>query len=110
VSGNPHPIRTHPLAKILIKSEFTLHNAELVICAIRSSLAVAGLESGNITSGVPWKNGYVESFNSKNRDELLNAEEFGRVLEARLLTREWRNEYNHVRRLGSLVCRTPAEL
>ncbi|MHB1426194.1 MAG: integrase core domain-containing protein, partial [Gemmataceae bacterium] len=51
----------------------------------------------------------AESFNSKVRDELLNAEEFGSVLEAQVLAKEWRREYNHVRPHSSLGYRTPAE-
>lgn len=59
--------------------------------------------------GAPWENGYAESFNSKVHDELLNVEEFGSVLEAKVLAREWRQEYNHVRPHSSLGYRTPAE-
>jgi putative transposase len=43
------------------------------------------------------------------RDELLNAEEFGSVLEAKVLAKEWKREYNHVRPHSSLGYRTPAE-
>ena len=43
------------------------------------------------------------------RDELLNAEEFGSVLEAQVLAKEWRRDYNHVRPPSSLGYRTAAE-
>jgi hypothetical protein len=43
------------------------------------------------------------------RDELLNAEEFGSVLEAQVLAKEWKREYNHVRPHSSLGYRTLAE-
>src|SRR5215471_16002077 len=69
----------------------------------------SGLETLYIAPGAPWENGYAESFNSKVRDELLNAEVFGSVLEAKVLAREWRQEYNHVRPHSSLGYRTPAE-
>ena len=36
-----------------------------------------------IALGSPWENGYVESFNGKLRDELLNGELFLRLAEAR---------------------------
>ena len=55
------------------------------------------------------ENGYAESFNSKVRDELLNTEEFGSLLEAKVLAKEWRRKYNHVRPHSSLGYRTPAE-
>jgi transposase InsO family protein len=82
---------------------------EFIAKAIRSWMSGAGLEALYIAPGAPWENGYAESFNSKVRDELLNAEEFGSLLEARVLAREWRREYNHVRPHSSLGYRTPAE-
>jgi transposase InsO family protein len=85
------------------------NGSEFIAEAIRTWMAAAGLETLYIAPGAPWENGYVESFNSKVRDELLNAEEFGSVLEAKVLAKEWRQEYNHVRPHSSLGYRTPAE-
>ena len=82
---------------------------EFIARAIRAWVAGAGPEALYIEPGAPWENGYAESFNGKVRDELLNAEEFGSVLEAQVLAREWRREYNHVRPHSSLGYRTPAE-
>ena len=82
---------------------------EFIAKAIRAWMAEAGLETLYIDPGAPWENGYAESFNSKVRDELLNAEELGSVLEAKVLAKEWRQEYNHVRPHSSLGYRTPAE-
>ena len=82
---------------------------EFIAKAIRSWMAGVGLETLYIEPGAPWENGYAESFNSKVRDELLNAEEFGSLLEARVLAREWRQDYNHVRPHSALGYRTPAE-
>jgi putative transposase len=45
----------------------------------------------------PWENGYLESFNGKFRDELLNGEIFNTVIEARVITEQWRNHYNRIR-------------
>jgi transposase InsO family protein len=45
----------------------------------------------------PWENGYIESFNSKLRDELLNREVFTTLEEARVLIKQWRREYNQIR-------------
>ena len=50
-----------------------------------------------IQKASPWENGYVESFNGKLRDELLNRELFLSVPEARFVLDEWRQEYNHRR-------------
>ena len=54
------------------------------------------------------ENGYVESFNGKLRDELLNAELFNTLLEARVLIEQWRVHYNRLRPHSSLGYRPPA--
>ncbi len=82
---------------------------EFIAKAVRAWMAAAGLETLYIEPGAPWENGYAESFNSKVRDELLNAEEFGSVVEAKVLAKGWRQDYNHVRPHSSLGYRTPAE-
>ena len=61
-----------------------------------------------IQKASPWENGYVESFNGKLRDELLNRELFLSVPEARYVLDEWRAEYNHRRPHSSLNWQTPA--
>ena len=50
-----------------------------------------------IEPGSHWENGYVESFNGKLRDELLNGEIFDTLLEAKVLIERWRVEYNTIR-------------
>ena len=55
-----------------------------------------------IEPGSPWENGYVESFNGKLRDELLNGEIFTTLEEAKVLTEVSRREYNQVRPHSSL--------
>jgi len=82
---------------------------EFIAKAVRAWMSGAGLETLYIAPGAPWENGYAESFNSKVRDELLNAEELGSVLEAKVLAKEWRRDYNQVRPHSSLGYRTPAE-
>jgi len=47
--------------------------------------------------GSPWENGYVESFNGKLRDELLNGEIFETRWEATVLIERWRRTYNQIR-------------
>jgi putative transposase len=60
---------------------------------------VKGLEVKTlfIEPASPWENGYIESFNGKMRDELLNREIFTTLEEARVLIESWRNEYNQIR-------------
>ena len=82
-------------------SEFT---AELV----RDWLGRLGVKTLFIEPGSPWENGYIESFNGKLRDELLNGEIFDTILEARVITERWRKQYNMIRPHSSLAYRPPA--
>ena len=61
-----------------------------------------------IEPGSPWENGYIESFNGKLRDELVNREVFDTLLEAKVLVERWRRTYNTVRPHSSLGYRAPA--
>jgi transposase InsO family protein len=82
---------------------------EFIAQALRSWLATAQIETLYIEPGSPWENGYAESFNSKLRDEFLEREEFASLLEARVLSQEWKREYNEVRPHSALGYRTPVE-
>ncbi|MPM84608.1 hypothetical protein SDC9_131681 [bioreactor metagenome] len=62
-----------------------------------------------IPAGSPWRNGYVESFNSRIRDECLNINSFYSLLHAQVIIGDWKDEYNHHRRHSSLGYLTPAE-
>lgn len=81
---------------------------EFIAAAIRRLAELTGMENLYIAPGAPWENGYVESFHSRLRDELLNAEVFADVSEARALAASWRNEYNHRRPHSSLGYVPPA--
>ena len=61
-----------------------------------------------IEPGSPWENGYVESFNGKLRDELLNGELFYTLREAQVMIERWRQAYNQVRPHSALGYRPPA--
>ncbi len=67
-----------------------------------------GVKTLFIEPGSPWENGYVESFNGKLRDELLNGEIFYNLLEAKVLIERWRQHYNTVRPHSALGYRPPA--
>ncbi len=75
---------------------------------IRKWLSNIGVKSLYIEPGSPWENGYIESFNGKLRDELLNREVFNNLTEARVLIQEWRWEYNTVRPHSARSYRPPA--
>jgi transposase InsO family protein len=61
-----------------------------------------------VQRGSPWENGYIESFNGRLRDELLNWEIFTTLTEAKILIEQWRREYNHIRPHSALRYRPPA--
>ena len=75
---------------------------------IRDWLTELGVKTLFIEPGSPWENGYIESFNGKLRDELLNREIFTTLIEAKILIEQWRWEYNHVRPHSALRYRPPA--
>ncbi len=61
-----------------------------------------------IEPGSPWENGYIESFNGKLRDELLDGEIFDTLREAQVLVARWRKHYSTARPHSSLDYRPPA--
>jgi len=81
---------------------------EFTAKAVRGWLNRLGVKTLFIEPGSPWENGYIESFNGKLRDELLNREIFTTLTEAKVLIEQWRREYNQVRRHSSLGYRPPA--
>jgi putative transposase len=81
---------------------------EFTAKAIRAWLNRLGVKTLYIEPGSPWENGYIESFNGKLRDELLNREIFTTLEEARVLIEQWRREYNRVRPHSARNYRPPA--
>jgi len=81
---------------------------EFTARTVRKWLTRLGVKTLFIEPGSPWENGYIESFNGKLRDELLNREIFTTLEEARVLIEQWRREYNQVRPHSSLGYRPPA--
>ena len=81
---------------------------EFTARAIRAWLNRLGVKTLFIERGSPWENGYIESFNGKLRDELLNREIFTTLAEARISIEGWRKEYNQVRPHSALNYRPPA--
>jgi transposase InsO family protein len=80
---------------------------EFVSKAIRRWLRVSGVKTLYIEPGSPWENGYIESFNGKFRDELLDREIFDTLFEAKVLVERWKRKYNTVRPHSSLNYRPP---
>lgn len=85
------------------------NGGEFVAQAVQGWLRKSGIETAYIAPGSPWENAYVESFNSRLRDEFLNRELFTSLAEAKLLAARYREEYNHRRPHSALSYQTPAE-
>ena len=81
---------------------------EFVSQAVQKWLDKSGVETLYIAPGSPWENGYIESFNSKPRDELLNGELFLHIDELRYIADRWQMDYNHYRPHSSLDYMVPA--
>lgn len=82
---------------------------EFIAYAIGDWLEQEKIGTIYIAPGAPWENGHIESFHDKMRDELLNREVFGSLLEAQVLLEGWRCEYNDFRPHSSLKYKTPNE-
>jgi len=81
---------------------------EFVAQAVQDWIRAVGSKTAFIAPGSPWENGYVESFNARLRDELLNGEIFYSLREAEIILESWRRHYNTVRPHASLGYRPPA--
>jgi transposase InsO family protein len=84
------------------------NGSEFTSDVVRGWLQRLGVKTLYIEPGSPWENGYIESFNGKLRDELLNGEIFDTVIEARIIIERWRKQYNTRRPHSSLGYRPPA--
>ena len=81
---------------------------EFVAKAVQEWIGAVGTKTAYIAPGSPWENGYVESFHSRLRGELLDSELFTCLAEAKMLSTQWRMEYNHRRPHSSLGYVAPA--
>jgi len=81
---------------------------EFVAQEVTRWLKQAAVQTLFVAKGSPWENGYVESFNSRFRDELLDRELFVGLADARWVVDRWRLDYNHHRPHSALEYQTPA--
>jgi putative transposase len=84
------------------------NGSQFVATAVKDWIAAVGAKTAYIEKGSPWENGYIESFNGKLRDELLNGEVFYSLREAQVVIEQWRRHYNTIRPHSSLGYRPPA--
>ena len=84
------------------------NGAEFVAKAVQEWIAAVGAKTAYIAPGSPWENGFIESFNARLRDELLDGEIFYSLKEAKIVIESWRRHYNTLRPHGSLGYKPPA--
>ena len=102
VRGTPQFIRSRPTLRVGARGP------EFVAKTVPRWLERSDVKTLFIAKGSPWKNGCIESFNGKLRDDLLNRELFLSLEEARWVIDRWRLDYNHHRIHSSLNYQTPA--
>jgi len=71
-------------------------------------IGAVGAKTAYIERGSPWENGFIESFNARLSDELLDGEIFYSLAEAKIVIESWRRHYNTERPHGSLGYKPPA--
>ena len=102
--GSTVRVRQRALQKALQSGVFCIHAFWK-----NESGAVAGERTGLyfIPPGQPWRNVYVESFNSRVRDECLNIKMFWSLAQARVVISDWKEDYNHRQRHSALGYQAP---
>lgn len=83
------------------------NGTELTSNAILTFAADRQINWHYIAPGKPMQNGFVESFNGRMRDELLNETMFRNMAHARALIRAWADDYNEERPHSALGYQTP---
>ena len=85
------------------------NGSEFICAALSSWLPSRGAKPIPVAPGSPWENGFIESFNSRFRDEFLEMEEFESAPDAKEKGEWFRREFNRVRPHSSLDYKTPKE-
>ena len=81
---------------------------EFAAKAVQEWITAVGAKTAYISPGSPWENGFVESFNARMLDELLDGEIFYTLREAQIVIESWRRHYNAIRPHASLGYKPPA--
>lgn len=83
-------------------------NGPELACAAMAHWAGERVGLSFIPPGQPWRNGHVESFNSRVRDKCLNINIFLSLAQARVVISDRKQDYNTRRRHSSLGYPAPA--
>jgi putative transposase len=83
------------------------NGTELTSMAVLRWSQASGVDWHYIAPGKPTQNAFIESFNGRLRDELLNETLFGSLAHVRVALEEWRRDYNTERPHSALGNLTP---
>lgn len=86
------------------------NGGEFIAGVLQRSLKEWGIVARFIEPGCPWQNGVNESVNGRFRDEYLNCELLESALEAQVIARAFRDEYNNIRPHSRRDYRVPTEV
>ena len=113
-----HRFKGHDVAEVLrylfmvrgcpeyIRSD---NGSEFYSAAVQNVMDEFGVKPLYVKPASPWENGYIESFNARMRDELLDGEIFLTLAETKYVVNRWRMDYNHYRPHSSLGYMRPAD-
>ena len=91
-------------APVFLRSD---NGSEFTAEAVQTWLTEKKVGPAFIPPGQPWKNGFIESFHDKFRNECLQREWFLSLLDAQVVIEDWRVHYNTRRPHSSLGYKTP---
>lgn len=83
------------------------NGSEFIAGNVQQHLADRNIEINYIDPGSPWETPYIESFNSRLRDECLNRELFGSMLEVQTVLNEFQHQYNCIHPHSALGFKSP---
>jgi putative transposase len=85
------------------------NGSEFICAALAGWLPGKGTKPIQVAPGSPWENGFIESFNSRFRDEFLERVEFESVMDAKAQAKWYRREFNTIRPHSGLAYQTPKD-
>jgi putative transposase len=84
------------------------HGPAFMAKAVQDWLAAVGASTAYIARGSPWQNGFIERFNARRRDQLLDGEIFSSLRAAQIVIESWRRHDHGVRPHASIGDQAPA--
>ena len=81
---------------------------KLIAKAMQAWIRAVSAKTAFITPGSPWKNGYIESFNARMRNELINSKLFYSLNKTSIVIGNGQHYYDSIRPHSSIEYKAPA--